>query len=129
MQYVGNHKCGGRFETRRKANGVGISNQDFVGILVPNIFDIFGIMAVDCADKDASGDAERFIANRRQEFLGRQYLAALHAVNVRNDAFDLVDLMLGYPIGEIYSHKTICAQTSLKRSSQPAHIMGFNLQV
>jgi hypothetical protein len=31
--------------------------------------------------------------------------------------------MLGYPVGEIYSHKTICAQTDLKRSSQPAHIM------
>jgi hypothetical protein len=36
--------------------------------------------------------------------------------------------MLGYPIGEIYSHKTICAQTDLKRSSQPAHIMDFNIR-
>jgi hypothetical protein len=85
-------------------------------------------MAINGADEDATGNAERFVADRRQEFLGRQYFAALHAVNVRNDAFDLVDLMLGYPIGEIYSHKTICAQTDLKRSSQPAHIIDFNIR-
>jgi hypothetical protein len=85
-------------------------------------------MAVDCADENATGNTERLIADGRQEFLGRQYLAALHAVNVRNDAFDLVDLMVGYPIGEVYSHKTICAQTGLKRSSQPAHIIDFNVR-
>ena len=104
MEGIGNHKGGGGFETRRDANRLSIGNQDFVRIFVPDIGDILGIMPVYGANENTARDAQRFIADRGKEFFGRQNFAALHAINVWNDAFDFVDSMLGDPVRQIYCH-------------------------
>ena len=86
-------------------------------------------MAIDCADKNATRYAQRFIAYGRQKFFRGQYLATLYPVNVGNDALDLVDLVLGYPVGKVDSHRMLCAQTGMITSSQPAHIILWSMAV
>ena len=98
---IGNHEGRRRGEARRDADGIGIGKQDLVGILVPDIVDILGIMAVDRADEDAAGDAQRLVLDRSEEFLGGQNLAALHPVDVGNDTFDFVDIMVADPLFQI----------------------------
>ena len=61
-------------------------------------------MTVDGANENTSGDAQRFVADRGKEFLGRQNFAALNTINVGNDTLDFVDFMLCDPIREIDRH-------------------------
>ncbi len=58
-------------------------------------------MAVDRADEDAARDAQRLVLDRRQELLGRQHLAALNPVDVGDDTFDFVDIMVADPLFQI----------------------------
>ena len=58
-------------------------------------------MAVDRADEDAARNTQRPILHRRQEFAGRQHLAALDPVDVGDDTFDFVDLIFADPLFQI----------------------------
>ena len=101
VENVGNDEGGRRFEPRRDADGAGVGDQDLVGILVPNIVDILGIMAVDRADEHAARDTQRFVLHRCQKLFGGEHLAALDPVDVGDDAFDFVDLMVADPLFQI----------------------------
>src|SRR3546814_6560052 len=73
---------------------VGVGDQYLVGILVPDVVDVLGIMAVDRADENAAGNAQRLVLDRGEELLRRQHLAALNPVDVGDDTFDFVDIMV-----------------------------------
>ncbi len=104
MQHIGDDEGSWRFKTRRNANCVRVGDQDFVRILVPDIRNVFWIMAIDRADKNTARDAQRFVANGGQEFFGRQNFASLDAVNVRHNALNLIDFVLSDPIRKIDGH-------------------------
>ena len=65
MKNIGNDKGRGRFETRGDANRIGVGNQDFVRILVPDISNILGVMAINGTDKNTTRNAQRFVTDRR----------------------------------------------------------------
>src|SRR3546814_1918802 len=74
---------------------VGVGDQYLVGILVPDVVYVFGVMAVDRADEDAARNTQRLVLDRGEELLRRQHLAALNPVDVGDDTFDFVDIKIG----------------------------------
>ena len=54
MQHIGDNESCWRFKTGCNANCVRVSNQDLVRILVPNVGDVFRIMAIYCADENTA---------------------------------------------------------------------------
>src|SRR3546814_8230692 len=90
VEGVGDYEGRGRSETRRDADRVGGGDQYLVGILVPDVVDVLGIMAVDRADENAAGNAQRLVLARGEELLSRQHLAALTPVDVGEDRKSVV---------------------------------------
>ena len=88
-------------EMQKVFERIGIGKQDLVGILVPDIVDILGIMAVDRADEHAARNTQRFVLHRCQKLFGGEHLAALDPVDVGDDTFDFVDIMVADPLFQI----------------------------